>query len=58
MSVTQPSGSLQCRQAAQRIGLLSTCARKHRADGPETNDALTFRPDHPKGVKGGAKVGQ
>jgi len=23
------------------------CARKHRCDEPETDDALTVKPDHP-----------
>lgn len=36
------AGSLQRRQAAQRIGLPSTRARKHRADGAETNEPLTI----------------
>ena len=41
------AGSLQHRQAAQRIGLLFTTPGKRRAGRPETNDTLTNRPDHP-----------
>ena len=40
------AGSLQHGQAAQRIGLPSTSARKHRTNGPEANDALAIKPHH------------
>ena len=42
--------SLQHRQAAQFIGLLSACTGEHRSDGPKADNTLTFKPDHPIGV--------
>ena len=50
------AGLLQHSQAAQRTGLPSASARKHRADGPETNDALTITPDHPTGARHGQQA--
>ncbi len=46
----QIASALQHRQAAQRLGLLAASAQKHHPDGPEANDALTFKPDHPMGA--------
>ncbi|MGR3443355.1 hypothetical protein DU478_00595 [Thalassococcus profundi] len=37
-------------QAAQRIRLSPTRARKLRSIGPAANDALTIKPDHPMGA--------
>ena len=31
--------------------LILSEAAKHRADGPETNDALTIKLDHPMGAR-------
>jgi len=38
-------------QAAQLIGLSSARARKHRSNGPETDNALAIKPDHPIGAR-------
>ena len=43
--------SLQHRKAAQFVGLSSARTGKHRADGPNANNALTFKPDHPMGAR-------
>lgn len=45
---------LQHRQAAQRSGIPHACAGKHRSIGPEANDALTIKSDHPMGARQGA----
>ncbi|QGX97479.1 hypothetical protein EI983_03975 [Roseovarius faecimaris] len=42
---------LQHGQTPQRIGLPPTRAQKHRSNGPEAHDALTIKPDHPKGAR-------
>ena len=38
--------SRQHRQAAQFVGLSSTCTGQHRPDGPKANNATTFEPVH------------
>lgn len=43
--------ALQHNQAAQRIGLPSARAQKHRAGGPKANDALTIKSDHLMGAR-------
>ncbi len=42
---------LQHDQAPQLFGLSSARARKHRSNGPEADDALTIKPDHPMGAR-------
>ena len=32
-------------------GLSSTRTRERRTDGPQTDDALTIKPDHPMGAR-------
>ena len=48
---------LQHSQAEQRIGLPPTCARKHRANGPDADNALTIKPDHPMGAVQLTRIG-
>ena len=44
------ASSLQHYQTAQRSGIPSTGAQKHRPDRPEADHALTFKPDHSMGA--------
>jgi hypothetical protein len=41
---------LQHGQAAQRLGLPTVSAQKHRPDRPKADHALTFKLDHPMGA--------
>ena len=43
-------------QTAQRLELQTTGAGKHRSNGPQTDDALTIKVDHPLGAHHAANL--